>query len=339
MSLTTFVKMTDVKDKLKPFRPPPPRKIGVPIKVAHRAKDHASAIGTAFDYLIRFELERRAPHLANGSKQWIAESAPSRIKRADLSGGSAAEIEEQIGATLFHARDLWKAHIGNKNPSHADMEMVATYAMRLAKIDPLFRRLVLTADYDEVDSESVGELLDLLAIVPWHEFVHSEMQLNPNFPASSHVGGADGDLITGDMLVDFKTVGRDDHDIQAFDQLLGYYLLANHFPGRERDLVVFPEINRVAIYYSRHGFLWSLHTSFWTNQSGFPELKEWFFSRAKEVFASPAVLQGRNQKGERVIVAKWADLEAVSKPGFVPILSRFSRWLSRVLKQLFSETE
>jgi hypothetical protein len=55
--------------------------------------------------------------------------------------------------------------------------------------------------------------------------------LNPTFPASLHVGGADGDLITGDMLVDFKTVSRDDHDIEAFDQILGNYLLANHFPG------------------------------------------------------------------------------------------------------------
>ncbi len=312
MSLTSFLAMPDVKAKLKPFRPPPPRKIGAPIKVAYRAKDHPTAIGTAFDYLMRFELERRAPHLANEHGQWIAENAPRLIKRANLSGGNPTEIEVKAATTLTHARELWRAHIGNKNPSRADMESLASYTVRLAKLDSVFRALYLPSHYDNVDSESVAELLDLLAIIPWHELVRSEILLNPTFPASNHVGGADGDLITGDMLVDFKTVSKDIHNTDSFDQLLGYYLLANHYPGDTHQIISFPKINRVAIYYSRHGHLWSLDTSFWTEQCGFPELKEWFYSHAKRFVPNP-VLHGRDQKGQLTIVAEMS-AASLAKP-------------------------
>ncbi|MCS6925557.1 MAG: hypothetical protein NZ578_06605 [Candidatus Binatia bacterium] len=76
MSLPSFVSMPDVKAKLKPIRPKLPRKLHTPLKVAPRRKRY-TLVGTAFDYLLRFELQRRAPHAI--SEAWAAEYAPEII--------------------------------------------------------------------------------------------------------------------------------------------------------------------------------------------------------------------------------------------------------------------
>jgi hypothetical protein len=64
MSLTSFVEMPDVRAKIKPLRPILPRKLSVPLKVQPRSK-RSMLVGTAFDDLLRSELERRAPHLTS----------------------------------------------------------------------------------------------------------------------------------------------------------------------------------------------------------------------------------------------------------------------------------
>ena len=62
MSLKSFVKMADVKAKLKPLRPGPPRKIPAALAAEPRSKRY-TVVGTAFDYLLRFSSsdERRTP--------------------------------------------------------------------------------------------------------------------------------------------------------------------------------------------------------------------------------------------------------------------------------------
>ncbi len=127
------------------------------------------------------------------------------------------------------------------------------------------------------------DLLALLAIVPFDALIHPQiMHLNPTFrEASSPVGGADADLITGDMLVDFKTTKDSVMQANSLDQLFGYYLLA-----RKRRQVdhTFPAINRLALYFCRHGHLWTFNATDWTEHQQFVETEEWFFNRAKEVY-------------------------------------------------------
>jgi hypothetical protein len=54
MSLTSFLDMQDVIEKVKPLRPGSPRKIDAVLRVEPRS-DHYTIVGTAFDYLLRFE--------------------------------------------------------------------------------------------------------------------------------------------------------------------------------------------------------------------------------------------------------------------------------------------
>ena len=64
-------------------------------------------------------------------------------------------------------------------------------------------------------------------------------------------------------------------EIQAdnLDQLFGYYLFARH---RRRVEPTFPAINRLAIYFCRHGHLWTLNTSTWMDHEQFAETEDWF---------------------------------------------------------------
>jgi hypothetical protein len=55
MSLTHFLNLADVKTKIKVLRPKLPRKLAVPVKVQPKS-NHYMIVGTAFDYLLRFEL-------------------------------------------------------------------------------------------------------------------------------------------------------------------------------------------------------------------------------------------------------------------------------------------
>ncbi len=78
MSITSFIKQPANAARLKILRPPPPRTLGVPIIVPPRSKRY-SLIGTAFDYLLRFEIKRRAPHAS--MYPWVAKSAIERLFR------------------------------------------------------------------------------------------------------------------------------------------------------------------------------------------------------------------------------------------------------------------
>jgi len=60
MSLTDFIKQADVMEQLKILRPNFTRKIPVPIIVKPECKN-APITGTAFDYFLRFEIQRLSP--------------------------------------------------------------------------------------------------------------------------------------------------------------------------------------------------------------------------------------------------------------------------------------
>ena len=109
------------------------------------------------------------------------------------------------------------------------------------------------------------------------------MSLNPNFKdASLLVGGADTDLIAGNLLVDFKTTKKGEMGVRDLDQLLGYLLLARKQCQSDPGC---PAIERLGLYFCRHGYLWTVDATVWTEHPQFSEIEEWFFNRAEEVFA------------------------------------------------------
>ncbi|HVB82701.1 MAG TPA: hypothetical protein VNE82_22465, partial [Candidatus Binataceae bacterium] len=89
MSLTSFLDIKDVNDKVKPLRPKLPRKIDAVLRVEPRSNRY-TLVGTAFDYLLRFEIQRRAPHAV--ARRWIAETGADMIWRETGTAGVGMEL-------------------------------------------------------------------------------------------------------------------------------------------------------------------------------------------------------------------------------------------------------
>jgi hypothetical protein len=297
MSLTSFVGMPDVKARLKLLRPKLPRKLSAPLKVEPRSKRYM-LVGTAFDYLLRFELQRRAPHAI--SRAWVAEDAPEMIWRqsgsawvgkdllTDARPGqyvTPEEVAKRARALLENAKADVATFLKVKAPTAAMHAKLAAHAIRLAKLDSVYRAGRLEPTFEEASSDDVQDLVDLLAIVPFDDLLHNTvLLLNPTFgQASDLVGGADTDLIAGDLLVDFKTTKDSEIDGGNLDQILGYLLLARKQRSVDRS---FPVINRLGLYFCRHGYLWPLEASTWTSNPEFPDIEQWFFQRADEEFGA-----------------------------------------------------
>lgn len=160
---------------------------------------------------------------------------------------------------------------------------MARHALRLGKLDFVFRSRRVEPDvFDDPAPEDVDDLVALLSVVPFDRLLQGEpVLLNPTFGDASYtVGGADADLICGDLLVDVKTTKKPEMDVGDLDALLGYLLLA-----RRRRLAdpSFPEVRRAALYFSRHGHLWELPASVWTGQPQFAEVEAWFFDHARDL--------------------------------------------------------
>jgi hypothetical protein len=292
MSLTHLLEMPDVTARLKALRPKIPRKIGTPLQVEPRSNRYTT-VGTAFDYLLRFELQRRAPHAV--AQRWAAEFAADRLWQKTDSGSvvlwdelftacrlAPEEAGRRVHAVVENARAALDTHLRTKMPKHAELADLAAHAIRLAKLDPVIRAFrPLDPDFEVADREDVDDLLAMLAVVPFDSLLRSDVVLlNPHFGESSElVGGADVDLIAGDVLVDFKTTKKGEVAARDLDQLLGYYLLARN---QHRVDTGFPEIRQVGLYYCRHGSLWVLDVSTWVTHPEFVQIEEWFFARARE---------------------------------------------------------
>jgi len=308
-SFVSFLALPDVTAKIKPFRPKLPRKIPAQLKVEPRSNRH-SMVGTAFDYLLRFELQRRAPFAV--SERWVAEHVPGMFWKADKGGWQsfmplrkddkgvvsrvtgpdpgmgdeelAKETAERAGGVVEKARSAVAAFVKNKSPTLPEQADLAGHAIRLAKLDVMYRVLQLEPSFEDAAQEDVEDLLGMLAIVPFESLLHDKiLMLNPNFGETSPlVGGADSNLISGDLLADFKTTKTSEMEPKNLDQLFGYFLLARHQRGADPK---FPEIKRVAFYFCRYGHLWVLDVATWTHLPDFLKVEQWFLKWAREAFS------------------------------------------------------
>jgi hypothetical protein len=192
------------------------------------------------------------------------------------------EVSARARKIVEEAKAAVATYLRLRRSSRATQTDLAAHAVRLAYLEDVYRASRLDPAFEVADPEDVEDLLRLLAIVPFGSLIHDTIVLlNPNFGETSKlVGGADADLITGDMIVDFKTTKRDSMQPDDLDQLFGYFLLARH--QRQTD-PMFPEINRLALYFCRHGQLWTVDRTAWTDHPEFAEVEKWFFERAERL--------------------------------------------------------
>jgi hypothetical protein len=297
MSLSSFVKEPDVRDRLKPLRPDVSRKIPVPLSAPPRSGRYAM-VGVAFDYLLRFEIERRADRCT--SRGWVAEHAPQLLDEAAagtvslrvlVPGGGPPSTEPPPGGfrraarrvqrRVDEARDVFLEYIFAEAPTGVERERAAACAIMLAKLDLVFRAGCYDTEFDHADPEDVADLLAMLSAAPFDLLAPAaRIELNPVFgDASFAVGGADADIIAGDLLIDVKTSKQDRIQAEDLDQLLGYLLLARRARREQRR---FPLVRRAGLYYARFAHPMILDAATWTGHPLFRETERWFFERARE---------------------------------------------------------
>lgn len=291
MSLTSFLKNRDVKERFRQeFKMP---KMAIEKKLlAPPLSNRYSLVGTAFDYLMRFYLKRLNPGAL--TSHWVAELALtaslSPLLQDVVINGETGQIisfrETELTKKARWIVEQAKAEYSQYLSTGRITDQLIESALRLAQLDPIFRAGVVDERLGTVYREDVDDLRTLISIVEPQIFKAARLcLLNPTFgEASRLVGGADADLVIDDMIIDIKTTKNLRLERDHFHQLIGYFIL--HEIAGVGDLTPKPEISRVAIYFSRHAFLYTLDLQDFIRRETFPAFVSWFITRAKEEYAA-----------------------------------------------------
>ena len=239
--------------------------------------ENYSLVGTAFDYLLRFYIERLNPKAV--TRKWVAEEA--------------VFSDEDLEDILFYPRKFKKL-VKEANAEYNKYLLkgvIGSSLLRsvlcLAQLEVFYRRDVddsYFAKVGKVDQKDFQDLRRLISLVESKVFrAKKACVLNPTFgPASELVGGADSDLVIDDTLIDIKTTKHFKVKREHFDQLVGYYILFRI--GGIEGLRKTHSIKRLGIYFSRHGYLWSFKVSDVVREKSFSKFVAWFNKRARQEF-------------------------------------------------------
>lgn len=265
MSLTSFVESTEVRRRFREeFEKP--RMEATPDRIVPPISDRPSRVGTAFDYLLRFCVQRLNPEVTK-DREWVAESALQLL--SGVQKENAAEL-------IQRAKDARDEYVATGDLSRNVLEAT----LHLARLDLVVR--TSSADGldvgapDPIKEDDLQDLRQLHEAVPIGQFQADERcLLNPTFgKASALVGGADADLLLDDTLIDIKTVKEASFSREMLNQLLGYYTL--HIIGGIGGVDPKPTIRRVGVYFSRHAYLHALPLEQVVDRSTYPDFVEWF---------------------------------------------------------------
>lgn len=251
MSLTSAIRLPAVKAVLDPLLPVYTRNLKLTRVVAPALPGaaHASLVGTAFDYALRFEIERQTRTRSESS--WVAEKAVARYEA--MFGHDAERTAELLAArrAIAAARECVAAYFERHSVRESDRVELARHSALLAGIDPFYRAGSVALPFRLAPTEqAVTDVAALLACAPVSALLREgPATLNPRFgAASAKVRGADADAIFGDLIVEVKATADCIIDRDMVRQLVGYVLLAR--TERRTDSEV-PEIRRVGILFAR----------------------------------------------------------------------------------------
>ncbi|MFH0978977.1 MAG: hypothetical protein V1837_06795 [Candidatus Woesearchaeota archaeon] len=199
-----------------------------------------SLVGTAFDYLLRFYVQKN--NVKTISNEWISTKLLNFTK---YMGSTGKEIRSMLKQAKINYKEYLKKDISDD---------LLRSCLLLAKIDNIQRSAGELPTSFLVDEKDMQDLKNLYYAIPDEVFKSDTCVLNPTFgPASIMLGGADADLIIGDTLVDIKTTVDFTFTKSYFLQLVGYYILnkIGKVEGNDKKI----QVNNLGIYYSRYGYL------------------------------------------------------------------------------------
>jgi len=276
MSMTDFLRRPEIQQKFrKEFRI---HRLGAKKELlAAPQTNRYSLIGTAFDYLLRFHIERHVPK-AEGS-EWVSKKGLERLPLCAtavyyIDDGEFVEAPAVKAGQSAFKRAL--AAYSEYMESGEITDRLLRGVIHLAKLDTVYRCGFVDENMGGADRADVRDLRNLLGLVNLGDFRAKRLcLLNPGFAASKLVGGADADLVIDSMLVDVKTTKRFELSRETFNQLIGYMLL--HEMGGFDGAKSKQKITRLGVYFSRFGHLEAFDVKDIVNPETFPAFRQWFF--------------------------------------------------------------
>ncbi len=271
MSLTSLIKKDpEIRRRFREEFPYAVTLANKPLLVAPQS-DRYFLIGTAFDYLLRFYISSLNPKAK--TSEWFAKRAFNYIDPDPLGWTKkTVPVEFRLDKkSLFilpktelttKAIALWQMaeeeYEKFRKTKQVDRDLVRA-CLGLAHLDIVGRSgQLFDANSELFQREDVSELENLISVVDKKVFKAKKIcLLNPTFgKASALVGGADANLFIDGALIEIKTTKHLRLEREYLDQLLGYYILHQISGiGALRPKV---EITHLAVYFSRHAYLYTI---------------------------------------------------------------------------------
>lgn len=277
MSLTSFISQPEIRAGFRAaLTKQPPFKPGKPMLAPPLTTNYA-LVGTAFDYLLRFYLERINPNTK--TQAWVAGIGILFIEDRET---------REMAKDVF--KDAEKHHQAYLQNGVLTDELISA-SLRLACLDGSARGGSERFNKDGLTHLEEGDIVDLrqlMSIVPEQDFKAQEAcHLNPTFGLASRlVGGGDADIVIDDKIIDIKTTKNLKLEPRHIHQLIGYYILLflggiNIKDGNNYDYFKeTSEINNLCIYFSRHGYLHTIKTKDLIAPESLSEFVKWFIKSA-----------------------------------------------------------
>jgi len=240
MSLTSFVEISDVKERFRIDVTKPWFQLQAEIKAPPLTTSYGWT-GTAFDYLMRFYLEKLNRSVRK--RRWLAEESLAILE----SRGTKASTLSRVRRIVETARRYYLSYLRSKRQEKPAAELIRA-TVDLAQLDLVYR--ICLSELRPIKRALLEDVTSLLALVRPDDFMAKRTcVLNPTFGAASAlVGGADADIFIDGTLIDIKTSKHLEMGRDVFNQLFGYYCLSciggiNGCRGK---------VHAVAVYYARY---------------------------------------------------------------------------------------
>ncbi|MHA1401343.1 MAG: hypothetical protein ACTSQE_13425 [Candidatus Heimdallarchaeaceae archaeon] len=270
MSLTSFLKIREVKEKFREEFKKPRIKVDKELRAPPQSKRYG-LVGTAFDYLMRFVLEYHNPKAQ--TYPWVAEIVPKLFQKHKKAHKMFKIIIKT--AKMHHKNYLKTGEIRN--------ELLDTCIV-LAQMDIIYRASIIDQNFGQVYETDIQDLRNLVKLIPIENFrAKDHCFLNPTFGEGSIlVGGADADIIIDGALIDIKTTKKLEFKREYFDQLIGYYTLKQigGIDRAKKDI----QIKELGVYYSRYGEIIKFPVEEVIDEERFDSFAEWFKETAAKYF-------------------------------------------------------
>lgn len=290
MSLTSILSNKDnqeLRDKLKTEFLRPSFNLKAEIK-AQPLTNNWGIVGTAFDYLMRFYLQHHNKDTFIQRDNWVADYS---YKSLTTQFSTTKQTEVRTGFyrdKIFKTKDLLKIITDQYEQTKNNYSKFITCGQLtdelvsntifLAKLDVYLRAGIIDQNFDNHNPDDIKDIHSIISLVDKKKFTAKEKcYFNPTFGEGSMlVGGSDADLIIDNTLIDIKTTKHLKLERDHLNQVLGYYVLSliggvNNNP-KDRP------IENLAIYFARHGQLWTIPVLQFGDKRKFEEFKKWFIS-------------------------------------------------------------